>query len=313
MHRLGVTLLALALALSSCGSDSASDDASSELSVVATTTILGDIVDNIVGDGATVEVLLPVGASPHDYQASSEQVAHLQTAGLVVANGLHLEEGLEDVLESAIEDGANVFEVGALLDPLPFSTGSDHDSADSGHEHEEGSLDPHVWLDPVWMADAAKLIAAELEKVDPSTDWTARADEYATELLETNSEIAETLSSIPEDRRVLVTNHASLGYFADRYDFEVIGVVFPGGSALAEPSSAELSDLVEVIDHEGVSAIFGETTESTEIAEAVAAEIGTAVEVVQLYTGSLGEPGSGAETLIDMLLLNARKIAEALS
>jgi len=163
------------------------------------------------------------------------------------------------------------------------------------------------------MADAAKLIAAELEKVDPSTDWTARADEYATELLETNSEIAETLSSIPEDRRVLVTNHASLGYFADRYDFEVIGVVFPGGSALAEPSSAELSDLVEVIDHEGVSAIFGETTESTEIAEAVAAEIGTAVEVVQLYTGSLGEPGSGAETLIDMLLLNARKIAEALS
>ncbi len=112
---------------------------------------------------------------------------------------------------------------------------------------------------------------------------------------------------------MLVTNHHSLGYFAQSYGFEVIGVVIPGGSTLAEPSSAELSALVEKVQQSGVRAIFGETTESETIADALASEVGTSVEVVELYTGSLGEPGSGADTLSGMLLTNATRITDALS
>jgi zinc/manganese transport system substrate-binding protein len=121
------------------------------------------------------------------------------------------------------------------------------------------------------------------------------------------------LADIPASRRKLVTNHDSLGYFADRYGFEIIGAVVPGGSTLGDPSSAELAGLVEKISSAGVPAIFAETTEPTALAEAVAREVGDDVVVVELYTGSLGEQGSGADTLIGMLLTDAGRIAGALT
>jgi zinc/manganese transport system substrate-binding protein len=110
----------------------------------------------------------------------------------------------------------------------------------------------------------------------------------------------------------MVTNHEAFGYFAARYGFEVIGVVIPGGSTLAEPSSAELAALVEIMESESVRVIFAETSQPTALAEAVAAELGGDVDVVELFTESLGPPGSGAETLSKMLLTNAERISAAL-
>ena len=121
------------------------------------------------------------------------------------------------------------------------------------------------------------------------------------------------LAAVPTDRRVLVTDHDALGYFADAYDFEVAGVVIPGGSTLAEPSSAELADLVQTIDAEGVSAVFSNTANSTALVDAVATEAGTQVEVVELFIGSLGSPGSGADTYAGMVTTNAQLIADALA
>ena len=285
-----------------------------QINVVATTTILADIAANIVGGDGEVSALLPIGASPHDYQASAQQVAAIQSADLVVANGLLLEEGLLDVLDSAKADGANIVEIAPLVNPLPFLGGHDHDDHDECLEddHSETSDDPHFWLDPERSALAATLIAAELAKVDATVDWSARAEAYADQLLDTDREIVTLLESIPNEHRKLVTNHGSFGYFASRYNFEVIGVVIPGGSTLADPSSAELAALVEAVIREGVPAIFGETTESSAVAEAIAAEVGASVQVIELYTGSLGESGSGAETLIDMLKTNANRMAAAL-
>ena len=127
-----------------------------------------------------------------------------------------------------------------------------------------------------------------------------------------DADISATLSAIPEGDRVLVTNHDALGYFAARYGFEIAGTVIPSGTTLAEPSSAELAALVEEIQQRGVQAIFAETTEPSTLADAIAAEAGEAVQVVELYTGSLGEAGTGADTLIGMLLTNAQRIAGAL-
>ena len=117
----------------------------------------------------------------------------------------------------------------------------------------------------------------------------------------------------PISDRSLVTNHDSLRYFADRYELEIIGVVIPGGSTLADPSSAQLADLIALMEEQGTSVVFAETTEPTDLAEAITSELGPAARVVELFTGSLGEDGSGAETLIDMLLTDAQRIAEALS
>jgi len=314
-------MLTLAAAAAGCGGEGSGD---ATLAVVVTTTPLGDVVANVVGDSATVDVVLPVGADAHSYQASSQQVATLTDADLVVANGLGLEEGLHDVLEAAEADGTRILEVAPLLDPLPFGgepgacdPAADYEAGDEGNEEEaghvhEGSCDPHVWLDPIRMAEAARLIAAELTAIDPAVDWGARADQYAAELVSADAEIAGIVGSIPTERRMLVTNHDAFGYFAARYGFEIIGVVIPGGSTLADPSSAELGALVEAIVATGVPAIFAETSEPTALAEAVAAEAGD-IAVVELYTASLGEPGSGADTLIGMLLTDARLIADALA
>lgn len=168
-------------------------------------------------------------------------------------------------------------------------------------------------MDPLRVAEAARLIAGELAALDSTKEWRARADAYAAELGELDEEIQGILASIPAEKRKLITNHDSLGYFADRYGFEVVGTVIPGGTTLAEPSSAGLARLVEEMEEEGVNAIFAETIEPTALAEALAAEVGPEVQVVEIYSGSLGEPGSGADTLIGMLRTNARLIAAALT
>ena len=303
----GITVIATAAAACGGGSDG---DASGAVRIVATTSVVGDLVAHVAGDAATVEVLIPVGADPHEFQASSRQAAAVQEADLVVAVGLGLEEGLSDVLDAAAGDGVTLLEIGPQVDPMPFGSGTG--ATESGGDHTDG-LDPHVWLDPVRMEKAAHLVSDALGVIDPAGDWDARADAYADELRAADAEIASLVATIPPPARVLVTNHDALGYFAARYGFDVIGVIVPGGSTLGSPSSAELAALVAVVRERQVPAIFAETIEPVTLADAIAAEVGAQVKVVELYTGSLGEPGSGADTLVGLLLTDARLIVDALT
>jgi zinc/manganese transport system substrate-binding protein len=286
-------LVALTLAACSGGQEEAEDG----LAVVATTSIVGDIAAGVIGDEGEVEVLIPIGVDAHDFSPSSQQASLLATADLVLANGLGLEAGLEDVLASVADDGVQVLELAPLVEPIEFRDG--------------GALDPHFWMDPVRVGDAALAVADALD-AHHLGGWQERAASYASGMEASDGEIEGILGVVPQGHREMVTNHEAFGYFAARYGFETIGVVIPGGSTLTEPSSAELADLVEVMEHSGTRAIFAETTQPTAIAEAVAAELGNDVEVVELFTESLGEPGSEAETLSEMLLTNARRISGAL-
>jgi zinc/manganese transport system substrate-binding protein len=321
-----------ALVLAACASaedagSPASGSAGPGVSVVATTTILGDLTGQLVAcAGGTSSTLMPVGADPHDFTPSSEQVAALVTADLVVANGLGLEEGLEDALDGAATDGARVLEVAPLLDPIEFGAGGHADEgeehadegeehADEGEEHadEHGSEDPHVWFDMERMAVAAELIAAELGEVSGDAEgFAACGAELAAELRATEVEVRAILESVPADRRILVTDHDALGYLAERYGYEIVGTVIPAGTTLAQPSSEDLAALAAIIQDEGVTAIFANTAESSKLSEAVAAEAGVDVAVVPLFVGSLGEPGSGADTYQGMMLTDAELIAAAL-
>jgi zinc/manganese transport system substrate-binding protein len=292
-----IATISLVLVATACSPAPTVDD--DQLTVVVTTTILGDILSSMVGSNATVEVLIPLGVEPHDFSPSAQQIVQIHSADLVVANGLGLEAGLLDVLETASADGANVYTVGDKVTNEPDAL---------------GGPDPHIWLDPTLMALAVDLIGEQIADADQdsSTDWATRSSVYAAELLEVNKEVVNTLASVPQNRRLLVTNHDSLRYFAEAYGFEVIGTVFPGRSPVGEPSSEDLAELVSTLREHDLHVIFGETTEASSLAEAIAAELGGTVQVVELYTGSLGGPGSGAETYIDLLRTNARLIAEAL-
>lgn len=295
------------LMLAACAGPGATDG--EELEVVATTSVWGDVVAQLLGGDGAVEVLVPVGADTHDYEASPRDAASLLEADLVVANGLGLEESLETILEAAEADGANILELGPELDPLPLAEQSEEEGEE---EHGDEGLDPHVWLDPLRVAAAAELIAERLTEIEPSIDWAARADDYVARLEALDREILEMISAIPETDRKLVTNHEALGYFAARYGLVVVGVIIPGGSTLAEPSSADIAALVAEIERHGVGAVFAESTSPSRLAEAVAAEVGHEVEVVELFTESLGGQGSGAETLVDMLLTDAERIVAGL-
>ncbi len=295
--RLTVALLATTLGLTGCTGGPPNDG---RPMIVATTTIIGDLAAHVAGDQARVEVLMPVGADPHDFAPSARQAASLRTADLVVASGLGLEAGMADALGAASEENTPILELGPALDPRPL--GGD----------KAGALDPHWWLDPLRAARAVRLISERLSQITPG-DWKARAASYAGELESLDGELRSTLASIPSTRRTLITSHAAFGYFAERYDFKVIGVIIPGGSTQAQPDPRQLAELAAVIRAQGVRAIFAETTLPTNVAEALADEVGGEVRVVVLYTGSLGEPGSGADTYAGMLRTNAERIASALA
>jgi zinc/manganese transport system substrate-binding protein len=289
--------LGLLIVMAGCGDGGGVDAA---VDIVVTTPILGDLVTEIVEDRANVEVLIPIGVDPHDFQASSAQRAAINRADLVVANGLGLEAGLGVLLQGAASDGARIIELAPLLDPISLRGG------------DPSVLDPHVWMDPIRMADAARLISAELSEIDGQVDWASSADDYANRLLAADEQIENILSVVPATSRKLVTDHDTLGYFADRYGFEVLGTVIPGGDSLGEPDSAEMARLVAVIREESVDAIFAGATNRQDLIAAIAAEVGEHVEVVTLHTESIGEPGSGIDSLIDVLLTDARLVAGAL-
>lgn len=323
---LSLATAASAALLSACSSSpSATPDAAADgsgdsgVTVVATTTMLGDVAGRIAtcGGGRAI-TLMPIGTDPHDFSASSEQVAAMVGADLVVINGLDLEASMQASLDSAASDGARILAVGDGVDPLPVGQGGAHadehaDEHADDESHDHGEFDPHFWLDMQRMATAAGLIGEELTEITGDTAFRACGESEAAEILAADAEVATVLESVPAERRVLVTDHDAYGYLADRYGYEVVGSVIPSTTTLAEPSSAELAELAATMKAEGVDVIFADVAAPTALAEAVAAETGSDVRIIPLYSGSLGGPDSPAATYIDFMRANAALISEGLA
>ena len=307
--------VALGAPLAACSSEETANDGASTVNVVATTTILGDVAQRIVACAepeATVATLMPIGADPHDFSASSTQVAEIVQADIVIANGLGLEVGLDDALDNAASDGAKVIEIADMVDPIPFGEHAGEHADDEESDEEHGDEDPHFWFDMNRMAMAAEIIGDELA-TDNGQQYAECGREVADEIRAAEADVRALLESVPTDQRILVTDHDSLGYLAEAYSYEIAGTVIPAGTTLAEPSSAELADLVQVMQDEGVRVIFANTADPTALSDAVASEVGGDVQVVELYVGSLGEPGSDGEDYISMMRANATLMSDALN
>ncbi len=290
MLRVVLTLI-FAITVMACGTDDDTGSSSDAPAVVVTSTILGDIVGEVVGDAAEVEVLFPLGADPHEFAVSARQAEAMAEADLLVVNGTGFEAGLDDAIEAAADGGVEVFTVTDHVDLLDD--------------------DPHVWTDPSRLVPAVEALGERLVAIGVD-DVQERAAAYLAELESLDAELESLLTELPAERRVLVTNHEVLGYFADRYDFEVIGAVIPSLTTGAEASAADIEDLATLIEDTGVPAIFGETSSPSDVAEVLAESVGAAVQVVELFTESLGDEGSGAESYLEMMRTDARLILEAL-
>ncbi len=275
-----VLLAGLAPLLAACGDDGGTGD---RPDVVVTTTVLGSIVKEVVGEAADVHVLMPNGADPHEFQPSARDAERLASSDLVVENGLKLEEGLEDALGQARDDGTRIFTATDHVKLLAFGA----DDAQEIAEH--GPNDPHIWTDPLAMRDMVQALVPELRGA-LGIDVAARGRSLETRLEALDADITAEVARLPADRRKLVTGHESLGYFADRYGFRLVGAVLPSLSSQAQASSGELATLKDLVREEDVSVIFNEIGTPPGVARAVADETGA--RVVELATHTLPDDGS---------------------
>ncbi len=285
--RLVLIVAATMLLVAACGP--ASGSTSGKKTIVVTYSVLGAVVRDLVGDAANVEVLMPNGADPHEWEPSARDIETLTHADLLVENGLGLEGGLANAFEQAETAGVKRFRASDHVTIRRVGSSEGADPADP--DQAPGAEDPHLWMDPLTVRDAMDALAAEL-KTSLGIDVAVRATELDARLATVSDEVAVILAPVPEAHRTLVTGHESLGYFADRYDLRLIGAIIPSLTTSAEPSAADLAALAGKIRAAGVPAIFTELGTSPKVAEAIGAETGA--KVVELATHVLPEDGSYA-------------------
>ncbi len=273
--------------------------------IVTTTGMITDIVEQIAGDHASVTGLINSGIDPHLYQPTRSDIQSLMNADIVFYNGLHLEGKMTDAFER-IAQQTKAFAVTAQLDRQQLLA----------PEEYEGNYDPHVWMDPQAWGSAAKVIANALITHDPQNEssYTANLETLQSQIADLHQYALDSIASIPEDQRVLVTAHDAFSYFGNRYGFEVVGI--QGISTESEAGVRDIERLVELLVTRKIRAVFVESTVSYRNIQAlIAGAKGRGHDVIvggELYSDAMGEPGTYEGTYIGMIDHNITIITRAL-
>jgi ABC-type Zn uptake system ZnuABC Zn-binding protein ZnuA/ABC-type Mn2+/Zn2+ transport system permease subunit len=284
---------ALALLGAGCGGSGSSDG---RLDVVATTTQIGDWVRVVGGSAVSVDQVLQPNTDPHEYEPRPSDVEAAAGAGLVFANGDELDSWIEQIVSDG-GSGAEVVDLGAAVpERLPGES--------SGAEASK--YDPHWWHDPRNAEAAVGVIARRLAAADPAHRalFLRNAAAYLERLRRLDSGIARCIDAVPAAERKLVTDHDAFGYFAGRYGIDVIGAVIPSQTTQAQPSAKDVTELIELIEREGVRAVFPESSLSAKVADAISSQTGASADY-SLYGDTLGPEGSSGATYLSMEAANA--------
>ncbi len=286
--------------------ETTSDSVVAELPVIAVTySVLGDIVSQLVGDNATVNVVIPDGQDPHEFQPSAKDIETINNAALVVSNGLEFEESLEEVLENIADSGGNIFMVGEHITVRKTEDGDEH--KDDGGDHGDGDGhaggDPHLWLSPATMLEMLPALTSALSEAT-GADLSESSASLSAKLQDLDSEVESIINSLGECN--LVSGHDEMGYFADRYGCEVIGVIIPSFTTTSEATAGELAELKKQVEQYNVPAIFTGLGVSPDTATQLANELG--IKAVTLSTHYL----DGAANYQEFILNLTNQIAEAL-
>jgi ABC-type Zn uptake system ZnuABC Zn-binding protein ZnuA len=296
--RLSAILIVFALVLTACKSNPAAASETTAPVALASTTFLADIARNVAGERLTVESLLPIGIDPHSYEATPSDVAKLSESKLLIINGAGYEHFLEPLLQNA----------GGKTEVIEASAGI----APASEAQQEQGVDPHFWLDPNNVITYVENIREGLTHFDPdgAAVYQSNADAYVKQLNDLDTWIKEQVSQIPAEKRLLITNHEALGYFAERYGFTIVGAVLSSVSSDASTSAGQMANLIDLIKSSGTPAIFLDEVENPGLAQQISAETGVRV-VTDLHLESLTE-GAPAATYIDMMKHNVSEIVDAL-
>ncbi len=294
-------LILLTFLLSACATPAPQTD-TGKLQVLATTTFLADITRNVAGNRAQVDSLLPVGADPHAYQAAPSDVARIAKSRVLIQNGIEYEHFLGSLLENA----------GGQRSIITATDGLTPNQMDSEEATGQKVGDPHMWLDPVLVVTYVENIRDGLIQADPAGAeiYKTNADAYIAQLKDLDAWIRAQVETVPAERRLLVTNHEALGYFAREYGFTVVGSILPSLSSEASASAQEIAASVDAIKASGAPVIFLGDVENAKLAEQIASETGVKV-VNDLHLESMTD-GAPAATYIEMMKYNVTRIVEAL-
>jgi manganese/iron transport system substrate-binding protein len=298
-----IPMIALTVLLTGCGGSPVTPG--SGLRVVASTTILGDVVAQVGGDLIDLTVLFPTGADPHTFDPRPQDIAAISDAPVVFISGLGLEESLQPALDANAR--GTVVQVSEGVDVRTLDN-----AAQTADPHGNENVDPHTWTDPNNVIVWTQNITATLAKVDPAhaDTYRANADAYIASLRELDAWIRSEVAQIPPERRKLVTDHYAFGYFADEYGFEQVGALVGSFSTNASPSAQEIAALEDAIRAQNVPAVFVGATVNPTLAEQVAQDTGT--KIVSVYTGSLTAPGGEADSYVKFMRYNVNAIVNAL-
>lgn len=288
-----------------CGSEDAVDD-NGKYNVIATTTIIADVVEQIGGEYINIESLMGPGVDPHLYKASAGDVTKMQNADMVIYNGLRLEGKMGDIFESLQGGDKTIVAVAETIDKdklLDFIT-------------VPGSYDPHVWFDVAMWEEASENVYKGLVELDPDNkeNYEENYQAYKEELEGLDDYIVERIEELPEDKRILITAHDAFQYFGKAYGFQVNGL--QGISTDSEAGTSDVRELADFIVEKEVKAIFVESSVPRKnieaLQEAVKAQ-GFDVEIGgELYSDSTGDAGTPAETYIGTFKANIDIIIDAL-
>jgi ABC-type Zn uptake system ZnuABC Zn-binding protein ZnuA len=294
----GAVVVGLALcllAISACAPPA--PPSTSSVRVVATTTVLADLVAQAGGDRVSVRSLVPAGGEPHTFDPRPSDVTAFVDADLVVMNGLGLDDWVVELMAEAGSE-APVVRLGEDLADIEYIA-----------DEEEGGVNPHLWLNVAYAELYVDGIVDALSDVDPdgANGYAERAATYQAALGELDEYARGELGAIPGDRRRVVSMHDAFPYFAAAYDLEVVGVVVdaPG----QDPSAGEVAALIDAIEQADVSAILSEDQFPPDLAEQIAAETGVTV-VADLYSDSLGDPPG--DSFVGMIRWDVDRLVEAL-
>jgi zinc/manganese transport system substrate-binding protein len=311
-----VALALLALPLLTPSSFAQTPGPGVPLQVVASFSILGDLVKNVGGEAVAVTTLIGPGVDAHTYDPAPADLVVLSQADVIFENGLGFEPWLDRFFASAQPPGARVVTTEGIT---PREAGADEEHVGEAQPAEDGApehgqFDPHVWHDVANVIVMVGNIRDALVAADPTRAelYKANAAAYIAELEALDASIREQMGTMPPERRKLVTSHDTFGYFAAAYGFEIIGTALGSLSTEAgDPSARDIATLITEIEEAGVPAIFAENVANPDLMESIAAEAGVTLAPT-LYTDALGPAGSPGDTYVGMMQSNVTTIVDAL-
>lgn len=295
------------------------------IAMMASTSIVADVVRQVGGERVRVDTIVPIGADSHNYEPSPQDLARVNAAKAIFIVGA----GYEEFIERLIASSGTQAQVVSLSENLALRTLSEeeagghmHDDHGDEHSHDDehgdehshaaDAIDGHTWTDPTNVKAWIDVIASTLSRLDPAgaDTYTARAAAYHRQLDELDRWIAEQFDAIPAERRLIVSDHIIFGYMADRYGLRQIGAIIPGVSTSAAPSAQELAALQDLITDYGITAIFVGDIANQQLAEQIARDTGA--KIVRVLTESLTDSNGPGSTYIDYMRYNVQQMVDAL-